>query len=101
MDENPQFNWAGILSATSNVNNLMSAASLRRTIINLVEENDLDRLVRNLANGRFDDVMETSGLGDASFSHGVAVRDSDAVGFPDIQVSTHPKFFPTQRMSPP
>ena len=66
-----------------------------------MEENDLDGLVRNLANGRFDDVTETSGLGDASFSHGVAVRDYDADGFPDIHVSTHPKFFPTQRMSPP
>jgi Flp pilus assembly protein TadD len=46
----------------------------------------LDRLFRNLGNGRFADVTRDSGLGDASFSQGVAAGDVNDDGFPDLYV---------------
>lgn len=46
----------------------------------------LDRLFRNLGNEQFADVTTASGLGDASYSHGVAVGDYDSDGFPDLYV---------------
>jgi tetratricopeptide (TPR) repeat protein len=47
----------------------------------------LDRLFRNQGDGRFTDVTEASGLGDERYSHGVAVGDYDADGFPDLYIT--------------
>ena len=47
----------------------------------------LDRMFRNLGNGRFADVTEESGLGDASYSQGVAAGDVNDDGFPDLYVA--------------
>lgn len=46
----------------------------------------LDRLFRNMGNGRFVDVTAESRLGDASYSHGATVGDYDADGFSDLYV---------------
>jgi hypothetical protein len=46
-----------------------------------------DRLFRNLGNGKFEDVTLAAGLGDNSFSHGVAVGDFDNDGFPDLYLA--------------
>jgi tetratricopeptide (TPR) repeat protein len=46
----------------------------------------LDRLFRNLGDGRFVDVTSQAGLVENSFSQGVAVGDIDNDGFPDIYV---------------
>lgn len=47
----------------------------------------LNRLYRNLGNGRFVDVTESSGLGDSGYGQGVAVGDFNSDGFPDIYVA--------------
>ena len=47
----------------------------------------LDRIFRNLGNGRFADVTEESGLGDARYSQGVAAGDVNDDGFPDLYVA--------------
>jgi len=47
----------------------------------------LNRLYRNLGNGRFQDVTEASGLADAGYGQGVAVGDFNSDGFPDIYVA--------------
>lgn len=46
-----------------------------------------DRLFRNLGNGKFEDVTLAAGLGDNSFSHGVAAGDFDNDGFPDLYLA--------------
>ena len=46
----------------------------------------LDRLFRNLGNGRFADVTAQAGLVENAFSQGVAIGDVDNDGFPDIYV---------------
>ncbi|MBI3864407.1 MAG: VCBS repeat-containing protein, partial [Planctomycetia bacterium] len=46
----------------------------------------LDRLYRNLGNGRFEDVTGASGLGDERYSHGVTAGDLNDDGFPDLYV---------------
>ncbi|WP_068132551.1 FG-GAP-like repeat-containing protein [Roseimaritima ulvae] len=47
----------------------------------------LNRLYRNLGNGRFADVTATSGLGDSGYGQGVAVGDFNSDGFPDIYIA--------------
>ncbi|MHB8972285.1 MAG: FG-GAP-like repeat-containing protein [Pirellulaceae bacterium] len=46
----------------------------------------LDRLFRNLGDGRFVDVTEQAGLREGNFSGGIAVGDYNDDGFPDIYV---------------
>jgi tetratricopeptide (TPR) repeat protein len=46
-----------------------------------------DVLFRNLGNGRFVDVTQSSGLGDEQFSQGATVGDFDNDGFPDAYVA--------------
>lgn len=43
-----------------------------------------DQLFRNLTGQQFIDVTEPAGLGDLSFTHGVAAGDFDQDGFPDL-----------------
>jgi len=47
----------------------------------------LDRLYRNLGNGRFLEVSELAGLNDERYSQGVAVGDFDNDGFPDVYLA--------------
>ena len=47
----------------------------------------LDRLFRNLGNGRFEDVTESAGVFETSYSQGVTVGDYDCDGFPDLYVA--------------
>jgi len=47
----------------------------------------IDRLYRNMSNGRFLDCTHAAGLGDPDFSQGVAVGDIDNDGFPDLYVA--------------
>ena len=47
----------------------------------------VNRLYRNLGNGRFEDVTALAGLGDTSYTHGLAVGDIDNDGFPDVYVA--------------
>ncbi len=47
---------------------------------------DRDRLFRNVAGERFEDVTELAAITEFSFSHGVAVGDFDQDGFADIYV---------------
>ncbi len=47
---------------------------------------DRDRLIRNVAGERFEDVTESAAISEFSFSHGVAVGDFDQDGFADIYV---------------
>ena len=47
----------------------------------------MDRLFRNQAAERFDDVTLLAGLGDRDFSQGVTVGDFDNDGFPDLYVA--------------
>ncbi len=46
----------------------------------------LDRLFRNLGDGRFADVTAQAGLVENAFSQGVSIGDIDNDGFPDIYV---------------
>lgn len=46
----------------------------------------LDRLFRNLGNGRFVDVTGAARLIEAEFSQGVAAGDFDSDGFPDLYI---------------
>ena len=46
-----------------------------------------DRLYRNLGNGTFEDVTESAGLGDNSFSFGVTAGDFDNDGHPDLYLA--------------
>ena len=46
----------------------------------------IDRLFRNLQNGRFEDATAAAGLGDKAFGQGVTVGDFDNDGFPDLYV---------------
>lgn len=47
----------------------------------------LDRLFRNLGNGRFQDVTRAAGLIEDSYSQGVAAGDYNNDGFPDLCVA--------------
>ncbi len=47
----------------------------------------VDRLFRNLGNGRFEDTTEHAGLGDNMFSQGVAAGDYNSDGFPDLYLT--------------
>jgi tetratricopeptide (TPR) repeat protein len=47
----------------------------------------LDKLYRNLGNGKFEDVTEVSGLGDNRYSQGVAAGDFDNDGNPDLYLA--------------
>lgn len=47
----------------------------------------LDRMFRNLGNGRFLDVTASSGLGDERYGQGVSAGDFDADGFGDLHVA--------------
>lgn len=47
---------------------------------------DRDRLFRNLAGERFEDVTESASISEFSFSHGVAAGDFDQDGFTDLYV---------------
>jgi tetratricopeptide (TPR) repeat protein len=47
---------------------------------------DRDRLFRNVAGERFEDVTESAAIAEFGFSHGVAVGDFDQDGFADIYV---------------
>ncbi|MCH8830690.1 MAG: VCBS repeat-containing protein, partial [Planctomycetes bacterium] len=47
----------------------------------------VDRLFRNLGNGRFADVTREAGLSENRFSTGVAVGDFDNDGFPDLYIA--------------
>jgi tetratricopeptide (TPR) repeat protein len=47
----------------------------------------LDRLYRNLGDGRFVDVTEQAGLHEGSFSGGIAVGDYNSDGYPDLYVA--------------
>ncbi|MBM4090581.1 MAG: tetratricopeptide repeat protein [Planctomycetes bacterium] len=47
----------------------------------------VDRLYRNLGNGRFRDVTVESGIRENGYSQGVAVGDVDNDGFPDLYVA--------------
>ncbi|MCY2993703.1 MAG: FG-GAP-like repeat-containing protein [Planctomycetota bacterium] len=46
-----------------------------------------DRLYRNLSAGQFEDVTQSSGLGDDRYSQGVSVGDFNNDGFPDLYVA--------------
>ncbi|HUG71760.1 MAG TPA: FG-GAP-like repeat-containing protein [Pirellulaceae bacterium] len=46
-----------------------------------------NRLYRNLGNGRFENVTDSTGLGDAGYGQGVAVGDYNNDGFPDLYVA--------------
>ncbi|HXT59157.1 MAG TPA: FG-GAP-like repeat-containing protein [Pirellulales bacterium] len=48
------------------------------------QQEHLDRLYRNLGDGRFADATSTAGLGDHRFSQGAAVGDFNSDGFPDL-----------------
>ena len=52
-----------------------------------------DRLYRNLANGKFEDVTAKAGLDDRAYGSGVLAFDPDGDGDPDLLVTD----FPTQR----
>lgn len=55
-----------------------------------VDENStahVDRLFRNLGNGRFQDVTKEAKLNENRFSSGVAVGDFDNDGFPDLYIA--------------
>ncbi|MFM9961912.1 MAG: FG-GAP-like repeat-containing protein, partial [Planctomycetaceae bacterium] len=47
---------------------------------------DRDRLFRNIAGERFEDVTESASISEFDFSHGVAVGDFDQDGFADLYV---------------
>jgi hypothetical protein len=47
----------------------------------------IDRIYRNLGNGRFLDVTPAAGVGDDRYSQGATVGDYDNDGFPDLFVS--------------
>ena len=47
----------------------------------------LDRLFRNLGNGKFDDVTERAGLDENGFGQGVTIGDFDDDGFCDVYVA--------------
>lgn len=47
----------------------------------------LDRLFRNLGDGRFEDVTEQAGLGDERFSQGATIGDFNQDGFPDLYLA--------------
>ncbi|MFH1923090.1 MAG: FG-GAP-like repeat-containing protein [Planctomycetota bacterium] len=47
----------------------------------------LDRLYRNMGNGRFVDVTESAGIGEQRFGQGVAAGDFDNDGFVDLFVA--------------
>ncbi len=47
----------------------------------------LDKLYRNLGNGRFEDVTQVAGLGDNRYSQGVAAGDFDNDGYPDLYLA--------------
>lgn len=51
------------------------------------QDEHLDRLFRNLGNGKFDDVTEHAGLDENGFGQGVTVGDFDNDGFCDVYVS--------------
>lgn len=51
------------------------------------QKQHLDRLFRNLGNGRFMDVTEQAGLGDAAYSQGATAGDFNNDGFPDLYVA--------------
>ena len=46
-----------------------------------------DRLFRNLGNGRFADVTEAAGLGDAGHTHSATIGDYNSDGWPDIYLA--------------
>ncbi|MEQ8767032.1 MAG: CRTAC1 family protein [Planctomycetota bacterium] len=46
----------------------------------------INRLYRNLGNGKFEDVTQSAGVGDAGFGQGCAVGDIDNDGDPDLYV---------------
>lgn len=46
-----------------------------------------DRLFRNLGNGRFADVTQFAGLGDANFTHSATVGDYNSDGWPDLYLA--------------
>jgi tetratricopeptide (TPR) repeat protein len=47
----------------------------------------VDRLFRNLGDGRYTDVTVQTGVGDPDYSQGVAAGDYDSDGFPDLYVA--------------
>jgi tetratricopeptide (TPR) repeat protein len=47
----------------------------------------LDRLYRNLGNGRFQDVTGRAEVGDDRYSQGAACADFDSDGFPDLYIA--------------
>lgn len=47
----------------------------------------LDRLFRNLGDGRFKDVTDAAGIAENGFSQGVTVGDMNNDGFPDLYVA--------------
>jgi hypothetical protein len=47
----------------------------------------VDRLFRNLGDGRFEDVTQAAGLNEDRYSQGVAVGDYNSDGFPDLYVA--------------
>lgn len=47
-----------------------------------------NRCYRNLGDWRFQDVTDSSGLGDRGYSAGVAVGDFDSDGFPDVFINS-------------
>ena len=48
---------------------------------------DLDRLFRNLGDGRFAEISATAGIFENGYSQGVAAGDFDNDGFPDLYVA--------------
>lgn len=50
------------------------------------QNKDIDRLFRNLGDGRFADVTDQAGLAENRFSQGVTVGDINNDGFPDLYV---------------
>ena len=51
------------------------------------QNSHVDRLFRNLGNGRFEDVTTQAGLGDTSYSQGATVGDYNNDGFPDLYLA--------------
>ena len=52
--------------------------------VNLDDKTLVDRLYRNLGNGRFEDVTDQCGICDNGYTQGVAAGDFDNDGFPDL-----------------
>lgn len=51
------------------------------------QQNHLDRLFRNAGGRCFEGVTAAAGVGEEGFSHGVAVGDFNADGFPDLSIA--------------